>query len=691
MNKIKEINEFNNILDYYKYLETTLTELNEKAASTASTTLQEFYAEQLDIAMKKRNSIRSVVFAKKNKILHDKLSTIKNTQINEFINNKKKEKQALAKQKLNLELEIPFYKSVTDLTKNFMSPMAQNANSYDCSDFYITDEAFNKLYLVKDEQGNFTESTGLMVLAKYINGNFNILNKVYKRHELKENFLNKYINEIKQDYPDYSKDKIYSLASDNLISHSPEFLEILDKDYAFNSNEYNILAKAYSTFCNDYEYVNNVDIAVKQKELESIDNQLSCLSSISSDTNLENYILQEFENKQTKAKLLKTATEILESDTNITKYINKNNLLKGIELSPETKLTYSEQLEKQSSLLKSIQYAENNIVKNEDMIAKSEKFLHKLKNSQKVIDDIGMSDIAIKEISSLVENYNSQFLLPLAEAKNKYENFKNSQELGLVPYQKIGFFQRIAGFFNGRNKMQAEFDNQCREFESNINVLSHKASLNRPDYSFVNDNEFKKDIGQTIKDSLFRNPEHNEYSVCKKVLNSYVTDLNRHISSFKKANIDSIKELDNCYSYKDIAKCISTKITDVENILENEKNKQSNLAMNKSILCNAYNEFSAMPLSTTSNITQISSAQNEFKKQLQKLYDYKGESHDSLKYKIEVEKMLENDTSFLSEQEKIDLDVSAHREAESIINNAVSNYFQNSSTPNIINENNITA
>lgn len=675
MDKIKEIDDFNNILDYYKYLETTLNELNQKVDSTTSNKLKEFYSEQLDIAMKKRNSIRSVVFAKKNKILHDKLSDIKDKQINDFIKSKKKEKQALAKQKLDLELEIPFYESINELNKNFMIPMAKNACNYDCSDFYISDDAFNKLYLFKDEDGNLTEYTGLMVLSKYLKGNFNILNKVYKRHELKEKFLNKYIDEITQDYPDYSKEKIYSLAYDNLMSHSPEFVETLEKNYSFNSNEYKALSEAYTAFEADYKYVENIDISSKQKELIDVENQLSCLTYISDDSDLENYILKEFENKQSKATLLKTASEILESDNEITKYINKNNLLKGIELSPETRLSYSEQLEKQNQLLKSIEDAEDNIVQNENIIKKSERFLTKLRNSQKVIDDIGMSGKAIKEVSNIVENYNSNFLIPLENAKNEYENFKNSQEFGLVPYQKVGFFQKIAGFFNGRNKIQNEFDNKCREFETNINVLSHKASLNRPDYGFNNSNEFQKNIGQSIKDSLFKNPEHNEYTVCKKVLNSYVTDLNSNIFAFKNANIDSIKELDNCYSYDDIAKCISTKIDDVQTEITNEKSKQSNLAINKSVLCNAYNQTSTMPISPTSSITQISNTQNELKKHLQKISDYKGESYDSLKYKIQVEQMIENDDSFLSDTEKLDLDNSAYKTAETIINDAVNNYI----------------
>ena len=674
MDKIKEIDEFNNILDYYKYLETTLKDLNQKAEDTSSDKLKEFYTEQLDIAMKKRNSIRSVVFAKKNKILHDKLSNIKDKQVNDFIKGKKKEKQALAKQKLDLELEIPFYESITELKKNFMGPMAQNASSYDCSDFYISDNAFNKLYLFKDENGNLSEYTGLMVLSKYLKGNFNILSKVYKRHELKEKFLTKYIDELTQDYPNYSKEKIYNMACDNLMSHSPEFVEILEKDYSFNSNEYKLLAEAYANFEADYKYVENIDISAKQKELADVVTQLSCLAHIADNSKLESYILKEFENKQSKAKLLKTASEILENDNNITKYINKNNLLKGIELSPETRLSYSEQLEKQNQLLTSIHFAENNIVENENIIQKSEKFLTKLKNSQKIIDNIGHSQNAIKEVSSIVENYNSNFLIPLENAKQDYTHFKNSQTMGLVPYQKIGFFQKIAGFFNGRNKIQAEFDNKCREHETNINVLSHKASLNRPDYGFTNSNEYQKNIGQSIKESLFKNPDNNEYIVCKKVLNNYVTDLNSNISDFRNANLDSIKELENCYSYSDIAKCISTKIDSVENEIANEKSKQYNLAMNKSILCTEYNEVSAMPISPTSSITQIANTQTEFKKHLQKVYDYKGESQDSLKYKIQVEQLLEKDDSFLSDTEKIDLDNSAYKTAETIINDAVNNY-----------------
>jgi len=153
-----------------------------------------------------------------------------------------------------------------------------------------------------------------------------------------------------------------------------------------------------------------------------------------------------------------------------------------------------------------------------------------------------------------------------------------------------------------------------------------------------------------------------------------VTDLNSNISDFRNANLDSIKELENCYSYSDIAKCISTKIDSVESEIANEKSKQYNLAMNKSILCTEYNEVSAMPISPTSSITQIANTQTEFKKHLQKVYDYKGESQDSLKYKIQVEQLLEKDDSFLSDTEKIDLDNSAYKTAETIINDAVNNY-----------------
>lgn len=685
MNRIKEINEFSNILDYYKYLETTLTELNEKANSTASVTLKEYYAEQSDIAMKKRNSIRSVVFAKKNKILHDKLSNIKDKQITDFIQNKKQEKQALAKQKLDLELEIPFYEALIDLKQNFMVPMAKNANNYDCSDFYISDDTFTKLYFLKDKEGNYVETTGLMVLAKYLKGNFNVLNKVYKRHEIKEKFLSKYIDEIKQNYPDYDNEKVYNLASDNLVSHSPEFLENLEKDYGFNSNEYKALADAYSTFIEDYDFVDNIDISAKQAELNAIENQLTCLAHISDNTNLENYILQEFENKQAKTQQVKTASEILKNDTNITKYINNHNLIKDMELSPETKISYSEKLENQNKLLDSIHCAENNITENEKTIKQAEKFLKKLKNSQDTVNDIGMSENAIKEISNIIETYNTDFLVPLAKAKTDFDNFKNSQELGLIPYEKISFFKKIAGFFNGRNKLQTAFDNKCREFETNINVLSQKASLNRPDYGFTNSNDYHKTIGQSIKDSLFQNPEHNEYQVCKKVLNSYVTDLNSSISSFKKANIDSVTELDNCYSYSEIANCISSKIEDIELRIAHERNRQNDLAINKSTLCTQYNELSAMPISPVASLTQISKTQKEFKKQLEKIYDYKGENQDALKYKIQVEKMIEKDDSFLSVEEKLDLDNSAYKTAETIINDAVTSYFD--TQLNIGNEN----
>lgn len=676
MNKIKEINEFDSILDYYKYLEESLKELTEKVSNTTSKKLKDFYSEQLDSAMKKRNSIRSVVFAKKNKILHDKISNIKEQQVNDFIKTKKEEKSQLAKKKLDLELNLSFYESVKDYSKNFITPIAGEANNYNCSDFFVSDKAFNKFYLFKDDDNNLGEFTGLMILSKYLNGNFSVLNKITKRHEMKEKFLHKYIEEIKEKYPDYSEDKAYELATDNLNLHSPELLDTINKKYDFTADEYKALSDAYSAFESDCKYIEEIDVNAKQEELKDLDLEINCLSNISDSTNIEDYILKEFDNKQEKVKMFKTAAETLASDSEISKYINKNNLIKGFELSPETKLSYSEQLKEQNKLLDSISQAESSIVTNENLIKNSQTFLKKLKNTQKLVEDIGVSANAIKDISEIVEEYNSNYILPLNEAKQNYETFKNSQELGLIPYQKITFFQKIAGIFNGRNKIQSEFDSKCREFEANIKVLSHKAAINKPNYSFSDDNEYKKEIGQSIKQYIYENPDCSEYKACKKILHSYNTDLNSKIFAFKEANINSINELDNCYSYKDICKCIESKIENVQNLIEEEKSKRQSLSMNKIFLCSKYNENSSMPISPVANSLQIGNTQNEFKKQLQKIYDYKGESQDILKYKIQVENILEKDNSFLSDGEIKDLDNSAYKTAENIIQDAANDYLK---------------
>ncbi len=677
MDKIKEINEFNSILDYYKYLEQSLIELTEKENNTSSNKLKEFYSEQLDVAMKRRNTIRSVVFAKKNKILHDKVSNIKEQQVNDFINTKKEERNALSKKKIDLELKLNFYKSVNDFYKDFIRPIAEGASSYNCSDFYVSDEAFNKSYLFKDSDGNLGEFTGLMILSKYLNGNFSVLNKITKRHEIKERILQKYIADVKEKYPDYEDNKIYELASENLVSHSPEFLDNMNKKYDYTSNEYNALADAYKNFSDDYKSFSETDLSSIQSEINNINAEIRGLSNIYNSTNIEEYILKEFDEKQARVQMFKTASETLASDNDIAKYINKNSLIKSFVLSPETKGSYEDQLKEQNRLLDSIRCAENSIIENENTINSSKRLLNRLKNSQKTIDTIGLSEKAIKEISSQVEEYNKNYVIPLNKVKQEFESFKNSQELGLVPYQKVGFFQKIAGFFNGRNKIQAAFNNRCREYESNIKVLSNKAAINKPDYNFTNDNNYKKEIGNSIKQYIFEHPDCSEYSACKRVLNSYSTDLNRDILNFKTAYSNSIDELDNCFSYHDICKCVVDKIDNVKQQIELEKSKQQELATNKTFLCSKYNENSSMPISPVASATQIVNTQNEFKKQLGKLFEYKGENPDLLNYKIQVENLLENDNSFLSETEIKDLNNSAYKTAESIIQEAATSFINN--------------
>lgn len=73
----------------------------------------------------------------------------------------------------------------------------------------------------------------------------------------------------------------------------------------------------------------------------------------------------------------------------------------------------------------------------------------------------------------------------------------------------------------------------------------------------------------------------------------------------------------------------------------------------------------------------------EYKIQLDKLQNYKGESLDTLKYKIQLEKLLETDQSFISAQEKQDLDQTAHKKAEQILNKAIDNYKEPEKKKNI--------
>ena len=168
MNKIKKIDEFNNILEYFYYLKDSLDDLNAKKSRTVSDDTKKFYQEQIDAIIKMRSSIRDVVLAKKEQIVHEKMASIKQEQVKNFIKAKKKEKEEISKKKLDLELEIALYKSIYDLDTNFFAPIAKYAKEYDCSDFFITDNNFSKSYLIKSSHGKLAEYPATIILSQYL-------------------------------------------------------------------------------------------------------------------------------------------------------------------------------------------------------------------------------------------------------------------------------------------------------------------------------------------------------------------------------------------------------------------------------------------------------------------------------------------------------------------------------------------
>ena len=77
---------------YFYYLKNSLDDLNQKKNRSVSADTKKFYQEQIDAVIKMRSSIRDVVLAKKEQIIHEKMATIKQDQIKNFIktNNFKK-------------------------------------------------------------------------------------------------------------------------------------------------------------------------------------------------------------------------------------------------------------------------------------------------------------------------------------------------------------------------------------------------------------------------------------------------------------------------------------------------------------------------------------------------------------------------------------------------------------------------
>lgn len=676
MDKIKKIDEFQNILEYFYYLKDALDDFNQKKNRAVSIDSKKFYSEQIDIIMKRRSSIRDVVLAKKEQIVHEKLSKIKDAQIKNFIKAKKEEKESISQKKLNLELEVALYKSIFELDDNFMAPIAKYANEYDCSDFFVTDEVYNKSFLVKGNNNEFEEYPATVILCKYLDNNLSLMDKLNKRHELKEEFLNDYIMDLKKQYPVYSDDKIKKMANDNLISHSPEFLAKLDNEYAFSTEEYDALAKAYSDFKTDYCYVKKEDLLKKESALNELTEDFNNLSKIPDGKNLEQYLLNKFETAEKQAKLIKSASDIIKSDSKIVSYFDKNNLLKDMKLSSETKLDYAKSLVLQHSLLEKIKDVEYKSQENADKIEEYENKLNTLKHSKSALSNIYTNENIINNVADIVDEYNTNFIIPLKEIKEEFSRYKNknSQELSLVPYHKMGFLEKLTGFFNGRNKLQNEFNSRCQMYESKINVLTQKAGMHKPDYNFDDKLPLAKSIGQDIKDYLSKHQDASDIEACREVLEKYRVSLNKDIMSFKDNYRNYINELDDCSSYDDISNCVLDAINDIQNKLDIEKENTQNSKLTKKALCDEYNKNASMPITPMATIDYLNSIDNEFKTQLQKLSNYKGDNLDTLQYKAEIEEILKTDHSFLSNEEVQELDIAAKKKANSILNHAIDAY-----------------
>ena len=676
MNKIKRIDEFENILEYFYYLKNSLDDLNQKKNRSVSADTKKFYQEQIDAVIKMRSSIRDVVLAKKEQIIHEKMATIKQDQIKNFIKTKKKEKEQLSAKKLNLELEIALYKSIHDLDADFFAPIAKYAHEYDCSDFFITDDSFCKSYLIKNSHGELEEYPATIILSQYLDSNIDLVDKFTKRHELKEEFLSEYVSNLKNTYPDYSDKKLKKLAHDNLVSHSPEFLEKLESKYPISDQEFKELSKAYSDFKADYKYLEKKDIIKMEDELKNLKSEFDIISKIPDGKDLEKYLLEKFNNSQKQLKLVKSASETLKNDSNIEKYMKKNNLLNNTELSSETKTEYIEKLSAQNDLLNKIIDVELENKKFNDALQEYENKLDKLKHSKSELANIYTTENVINNVAEIVEDYTENFVNPLEQVKKEFEEYKKSNEEALIPYKKPTFLGKIIGFFNGKNKLQNEFNEKCIMYKSKINVLTQKSRMNRPDYNFDDKHILAKSIGQDMKDYFLKNPDANDHEACTKVLKKYKESLNKNITSFKSNYSELITNLDTCSSYDEISNCLLEEINNVQKQIDSNKARINILAENKRLVCDEYNKNSTRPIQPISTLTYLEKVSTEHRIQLDKLSNYKGENIDTLQYKIQVEKLLESDGSFISEQEKQELNSTAVKKAKQILNKAIDNYKQ---------------
>ena len=188
MDKLKKINEFPNILEYFYYLKDALVDFNTKKSNAVSNELKKFYSEQIDAVIKERSAIRDVVLTAKEQLVHNMMDNIKEEQVEKFIKSKKSEKERISKEKVNLELDIALSKSMIDFSLNVINPIAKDAKQFDSSDFFVYAESYNKKYLAKDDNNNLKEFSGTELLAKYLN-NSKLLQKIQDRHNLKMQYL----------------------------------------------------------------------------------------------------------------------------------------------------------------------------------------------------------------------------------------------------------------------------------------------------------------------------------------------------------------------------------------------------------------------------------------------------------------------------------------------------------------------
>ena len=356
--------------------------------------------------------------------------------------------------------------------------------------------------------------------------------------------------------------------------------------------------------------------------------------------------------------------------------MKKNNLLNNTELSSETKTEYIEKLSAQNDLLNKIIDVELENKKFNDALQEYENKLDKLKHSKSELANIYTTENVINNVAEIVEDYTENFVNPLEQVKKEFEEYKKSNEEALIPYKKPTFLGKIIGFFNGKNKLQNEFNEKCIMYKSKINVLTQKSRMNRPDYNFDDKHILAKSIGQDMKDYFLKHPDANDNEACTKVLKKYKESLNKNITSFKSNYSELIDNLKACSSYDEISNCLLEEINNVQKQIDSNKARINILAENKRLVCDEYNKNSTRPIQPISTLTYLEKVSTEHRIQLDKLSNYKGENLDTLQYKIQVEKLLESDGSFISEQEKQELNSTAVKKAKQILNKAIDNYKQ---------------